>query len=211
MDEVIAAAEQAANKARRLLANLGREIIQSPDEEPIYGSERLRLLDVCRPKQHPIIGKADLTLEGYPVYGANGQIGFAQSFTHADPVIAITCRGATCGTVNWVPAKSYVTGNAMALDHLDRERVHERFLFHYVSVWGVARSISGSAQPQITRQSLSCIDVIAPDVFRQAEIANALDAIEMEAIAAEDALGKTRNLKAAVMSDLLSGRVRVPA
>lgn len=211
VDDAIAAADAVAATARHLLASLGRELMQSPDEEPRAGSARLRLLDVCRPKQHPIIGKADLTADGYPVYGANGQIGFAQSFTHAEPVIAITCRGATCGTVNWVPAKSYVTGNAMALDHLDRERVHERFLFHYVSVWGVARSISGSAQPQITRQSLSCIDIIAPDLSRQAEVADALDAIEAEAVAAEIALAAVRNLKAALMSDLLSCRVRVPA
>lgn len=211
VDEAIAANALVAAKARAFMANLGRELLPSPEVEPATGSQPLSLLDICRPRQHPIIGKADLTSSGYPVYGANGQIGYSQSYTHAEPVIAITCRGATCGTVNWVPAMSYVTGNAMALDHLDRNQVNERYLFHYVSVWGVARSISGSAQPQITKQSLSCIDIIAPALERQKEIADALDAVEQEAKAAENALEAAKSVKASALSDLLSGHVRVPA
>jgi type I restriction enzyme S subunit len=211
VDQTIAADAAVVANARALLANMGREVLHSADQEPTQGERRFALLDICRPKQHPIIGKADLTESGYPVYGANGQIGYCHSYTHAQPVIAITCRGATCGTVNWVPAKSYVTGNAMALDQIDRKRIDERFLFHYVSTWGVDRSISGSAQPQITRQSLTCIDIIAPDLDRQREIADALDSIEDQARAASTTLEATKSVKAALMSDLLSGRVRVPA
>lgn len=211
VDEAIAASAAVVANARALLASAGREVLRSADDEPTENEQRFALLDICRPKQHPIIGKAELTESGYPVYGANGQIGFCQSYTHVQPVIAITCRGATCGTVNWVPAKSYVTGNAMALDQLDRKRMDERFLFHYVSTWGVDRSISGSAQPQITRQSLSCVDIIAPDLDRQREIADALDAIEDQVRAASSAFEATKSVKTALMSDLLSGRVRVPA
>jgi type I restriction enzyme S subunit len=210
VNEAIAANSIVAEKTRSQLADLGRELLPSPVEEPAPSNTRMRLLDICRPRQHPIIGKADLTESGYPVYGANGQIGYCHTYTHTEPVIAITCRGATCGTVNWVPAKSYVTGNAMALDEPDCERVHERFLYHYISVWGVIRSISGSAQPQITRQSLSCIDIVAPDIPRQREIADALDAIEREAKTSTDAIEGFRTMKSSLMSDLLSGHVRVP-
>lgn len=211
VDEAIATSEAVAAKARSLRVGLGREVMQSPDDEPMPGSSKLSLLDICRPKQHPTIGKSDLTAHGYPVYGANGQIGYFHSYTHTEPVIAVTCRGATCGTVNWVPSKSYVTGNAMALDELDRTRIHERFLYHYISVWGVVRSISGSAQPQITRQSLSCIDVVAPDLVTQQEIAAALDALEHKTGIADTVVDAAKTLKADLMSDLLSGRVRVPA
>ena len=56
---------------------------------------------------------------GFPVYGANGQIGFYSEYNHEHPTILITCRGATCGRINISGPRSYVNGNAMALDDLD--------------------------------------------------------------------------------------------
>ena len=74
---------------------------------------------VSIPKQWPTIQQTDLTASGYPVYGANGRIGFYSEYNHEQPTVLLTCRGATCGTVNVCVPKSYVTGNAMALDDLD--------------------------------------------------------------------------------------------
>src|ERR1700722_15147401 len=85
------------------------------------------LMNVCRPKQWPTVSKSELLASGYPVYGANGRIGFYSKYNNKKPTILITCRGATCGTINGCDSKSYVTGNAMALDDLDRDRVDLRF------------------------------------------------------------------------------------
>ena len=80
--------------------------------------QMVNLIDICRPKQWPTIPKNEMLVAGYPVYGANGKIGFYSDFNHLEPTILITCRGATCGTINVCEPKSYVTGNAMALDEL---------------------------------------------------------------------------------------------
>ena len=45
--------------------------------------------------------RTDLTEDGYLVYGANGIIGKYHSFNHETEQICITCRGNTCGTVNF--------------------------------------------------------------------------------------------------------------
>jgi type I restriction enzyme S subunit len=63
------------------------------------------LHDICRPKQHPTIPKSKLTKDGFVVFGANGVIGHYSEFTHLDRTIVITCRGATCGTVNVTPPR----------------------------------------------------------------------------------------------------------
>lgn len=76
------------------------------------------LKEICSPKQHKTISTSVLLPDGYPVFGANGQIGYYSEYTHAEETVAITCRGATCGTINVAPAMSYITGNAMALDKL---------------------------------------------------------------------------------------------
>jgi type I restriction enzyme S subunit len=59
------------------------------------------LTALCRPKQWKTISTRDLKSKGYPVYGANGKIGFYDIYTHENPTLLITCRGATCGTINY--------------------------------------------------------------------------------------------------------------
>jgi type I restriction enzyme S subunit len=131
--------------------------------------------EICLPKQHPTISSSDLTDDGYPAYGANGQIGFYSTYTHDRTTIAITCRGATCGTVNIVPAYSYISGNAMALDNLDERQVDLYFLAHALQSRGLTDVISGSAQPQITRGPLVGVQVPLPPLPEQRRIAAILD------------------------------------
>jgi type I restriction enzyme, S subunit len=122
---------------------------------------------ICSPKQWPTISIADLTPSGFPVFGANGQIGYYTEFNHEDPTVLVTCRGATCGVINVSLPKSYVTGNAMALDAPDEQRVDIAYLEHVLRFRGLTDSISGTAQPQITREGLERIRVPLPPLDRQ--------------------------------------------
>jgi hypothetical protein len=77
--------------------------------------------DVCKPKQWPTLSKADMEEDGYPIFGANGQIGFSSTYTHETPTLLVGCRG-SCGTIHITPPQAYANGNAMALDSLDARR-----------------------------------------------------------------------------------------
>lgn len=136
--------------------------------------EKVKLTDICRPKQWKTISTAQLKESGYPVYGANGKIGFYNEYTHEFPTLLITCRGATCGTVNISEPKSYVNGNAMALDNLSKD-YDLKFLYHYFGQRGFNDVISGSAQPQITRENLSKVEVPKINLATQQRIAAILD------------------------------------
>ncbi|SON61474.1 hypothetical protein MSIMFI_02985 [Mycobacterium simulans] len=133
------------------------------------------LEEFCRPRQWPTISQSDLTPSGYPVYGANGRIGWYISYNHERETVLITCRGATCGTINVCPPRSYVTGNAMALDDLDESRVNLRFLVHALTPDRLQRAITGTAQPQITRESLRGVVIPLPPLDEQCQIAAILD------------------------------------
>lgn len=135
------------------------------------------LTDICCPKQWKTLSTKNLKTEGYPVYGANGIIGYYNEYTHGEPTILITCRGATCGTINVCVPKSYVNGNAMALDNLSPE-IDLNFLSYYLSHRGLNDVISGSAQPQITRQNLNKVKVPLPPLEEQKKIAAILDAAD---------------------------------
>ncbi|WP_082133771.1 restriction endonuclease subunit S [Vogesella sp. EB] len=133
------------------------------------------LLDICRPKQWPTISGSEMSGNGYPVYGANGIIGKHDEFTHEKPTIMITCRGATCGNLNISEGRCYINGNAMALDELDEEKIHLPFLYYFLQKRGFEDVISGSAQPQITRQGLTNITVPKVPLEEQKRIAAILD------------------------------------
>jgi type I restriction enzyme, S subunit len=139
--------------------------------------KQVDLIDICNPKQWKTISTSDLLDEGYPVYGANGKIGFYSEYTHEFPTVLITCRGATCGVINICEPKSYVNGNAMALDELDSS-VDLMYLFYVLSFRGFDDAISGSAQPQITRQNLKNVKIPLPSLREQQKIAAILKAAD---------------------------------
>lgn len=136
--------------------------------------ESKKLTEVCSPKQWKTISQAEMLPEGYPVYGANGIIGYYNEYNHEDPTVLITCRGATCGTLNISKPFSYVNGNAMALDNVI-DGVDEKYLYYYLQSRGLTDIISGSAQPQITIQNLTKVIVSYPSVEQQKRIVSKLD------------------------------------
>ncbi len=138
----------------------------------------MKLIDVCKPKQWKTISTNELVKDGYPVFGANGIIGYFSDYNHEKPTLCITCRGATCGTVNKSLPYSYVTGNSMALDDLDESVIMIDFLYYFLQYRGFNDVITGSAQPQITRQSLSKIIIPDFDITIQKEIAQTIHDLE---------------------------------
>ena len=132
----------------------------------------MRLTELCKPKQWKTIPKASLKQSGYPVYGANGIIGYSDSYNHANETILIGCRG-TCGQINVCRPQSYVTGNAMCLDELN-EDIDLGYLEQFLRAFDFKAIISGSSQPQITRQGLTKVLVPVRSRAEQRVIANNL-------------------------------------
>jgi type I restriction enzyme S subunit len=64
---------------------------------------KIRLTEICKPKQWKNLPSNKLLENGYPVYGANGVIGFYSEYNHELPTLAITCRGSTCGNIHLTP------------------------------------------------------------------------------------------------------------
>ena len=140
--------------------------------------KRAKLTEICNPKQWKTIPTSELLEDGFPVYGANGIIGFYSEYNHDDPVVAITCRGATCGTVNITCPKAYVTGNAMCLDDV-RSDVSIEYLYYNLLHYDFKKVISGSAQPQITRQGLQKVEIPLCSLEEQSEIVRILQKTEL--------------------------------
>ena len=134
---------------------------------------KVKLTEICTPKQWKTIPTNALLEDGYPVYGANGIIGYYDEYNHEEPVIAITCRGATCGTINLTVPKAYITGNAMCLDNVCADVLPD-YLYYCLLHYNFNNIISGSAQPQITRQGLAKVEIELHSIIEQGKIINSL-------------------------------------
>lgn len=139
--------------------------------------EKIKLTNICTPKQWKTIPTSELLSIGYPVYGANGIIGYYNTYNHEQAVITITCRGASCGTINITKPKSYITGNAMCLDNV-REDINLKYLYYNLLSFDFNKVISGSAQPQITRQGLEKVEISICPPTEQISIVSILTSIE---------------------------------
>lgn len=168
------------------------------------------LFEICRPKQWKTISSKDLSDHGYPVYGANGIIGFHSEYNHEKPTILITCRGATCGSINVSVPFSYINGNAMALDDLDETKAYINYISYYLKYRGLADVISGSAQPQITREGLQSVKIPLPPLSEQRRIAAILDQADALRQKRQQAIEKLDQLLQATFIDMFGDPVSNP-
>ena len=160
------------------------------------------LSKISTPKQWATISQSEMTEVGFPVYGANGKIGYFHTYNHTDSVIAISCRGA-CGDVHLTEPKSYVTGNAMCLDGVTKD-IDQDFLYFALIYRTVEDAISGSAQPQITRESLKGVLFPSPPLPEQKKIAAILTSVDEVIDATQKQIDKLQDLKKATMNELLT-------
>ncbi len=156
--------------ARQILANYKLTIKIDPTWPMV------KLGDVCELYQPKTITFSEIKESGlHKVFGANGVIGYFNEYNHEDAEIAVTCRGATCGTVNMTEPRSWITGNAMVVKPRDAT-INKQYMYYLLQSNDLSSVISGTAQPQITRQSLAPYEVPLPPRDIQRRIVAELEA-----------------------------------
>ena len=139
------------------------------------GWEYKKLGEVCNIYQPKTLSSKELVEDGkYLVYGANGVIGKYNSYNHESSEVLMTCRGATCGTINVSKPYSWINGNAMVV-HPQHNILSQNFLFYLLKGLDLSDVITGAAQPQITRQSLAPKKIAIPPLSEQQHIVEELD------------------------------------
>ena len=141
--------------------------------------QKIFLGEVCNLYQPKTIATSCLDSNGkYLVYGANGVIGKYNEYNHKFPEVLITCRGATCGTINISKPFSWINGNAMVVHPKEENLLDFAFLGKAVSAIDYSKVITGAAQPQITRANLQKVQIVIPTLVEQQTVASELDAVQ---------------------------------
>ncbi|WQU80097.1 restriction endonuclease subunit S [Helicobacter pylori] len=96
----------------------------------------------------------------YSVYGGGGIIGRFTEYNHEQSQFIISCRG-QCGISYLTLPKSWITGNAMVI-RPTKSYTSKTYLYHTIKKYKLTNYITGSVQPQITRQNLSTMPILIP-------------------------------------------------
>ena len=181
-----------------------RELRFKNDEGRDYSEwEEKKLGQIADIYQPQTISQQDFTISGYKVYGANGIIGFYSKYNHETEQIAITCRGNTCGTVNITERKSWITGNAMVVN-VDEylENVNKYFLGFLLDYSNLKYMITGSGQPQITRDVVSSHKIKLPCLSEQNKISRLLLKIDMKLNKEQEKLDSLKQYKKGLLQQM---------
>lgn len=171
--------------------------------------KEVKLGEIADLYQSQTISQEMLVDTGYPVYGANGFIGYFHKCNHDTWQIMITCRGSTCGTVNRTSGPSWITGNAMVIN-CDTYEICKLFLYYKLLLENFSSVISGSGQPQIVRSPLLKWKVNIPsDISEQQAIADVLSTADDEINLLNQKLEALKEQKKGLMQQLLTGQIRV--
>ncbi len=105
--------------------------------------------------------RSEFTTEGYPVLGANGQIGFSHHYLLEDEVI-LTGRVGTLGTLQLINNKAWISDNVLII------KPKNPFYYHYLYFWLKTVDFKnlnrGSTQPLITKTDLLHLSILQPEL-----------------------------------------------
>ncbi|HGK7332491.1 TPA: restriction endonuclease subunit S [Streptococcus suis] len=172
-----------------------------------WGVKQLgELADLYQPQT---LSEKDLISNGrYFVYGANGIIGKYNKYNHETPMLAIACRGNSCGAINITQPFSWITGNAMVVKP-KFEYICIDYLKYSLLNGNIYKTISGSAQPQITRTNLSPLLLLQADETILSEYADRINSMFSLRIKNFQQNQELTQLRDWLLPMLMNGQVKV--
>ncbi len=142
----------------------------------------------------------------FPVYGANGTMGFHDLATHNSFVIVFGRVGAYCGSINWEYGGAWVNNNASSVIPL---RYHELVL-QWMLEADYSNYRTGSAQPFIPNGALACSPVLMPTDALASAFCDLLLPIRLKQKKNQSAALSLVEIRDAILPKLISGEIRIP-
>lgn len=207
-DSYIEALQRQLETARRSRKALLQELLSGNRD----GWVAETIGEVCNIQQGKTLAISKLSSGQYPVFGANGVVGFHHEYNFDWEVTALGCRG-SCGTIHYVDEPAFLANNVMALWAKDSSVLVSRFLplaLENLDLVG-SGAISGQVQPQITKQGLQPVEIPLPPLLEQERIVGLISSVDSYIDALEGQVSSSMSLRSGLLSDLLGGEHEIPA
>jgi hypothetical protein len=126
--------------------------------------------DISELYQPKTISSEELLTEGFPVFGANGYIGYYKDYNHKEDQVTISARGEGTGTPSFVEGPVWITGNSMVVNVEKQANIIKPFLYAFCLSFNFKPFVTGGAQPQLTREVLKKVNIMLPSLPEQEAI-----------------------------------------
>lgn len=145
----------------------------------------------------------------YPCYGGNGLRGYTSRYTHSGTFALIGRQGALCGNVVGVTGTFFASEHAVVVTARDGTDI--RFLTYVLGEMHLNRLSEASAQPGLSVSKILQLSIGIPrSEAEQRAIAEALGDVDALLASLDRLIAKKRDIKQAVMQQLLTGKTRLP-
>jgi len=130
--------------------------------------------------------------KGFPVFGANGIIGYYDEYLFEEEQLLISCRGANSGKINLSPKKCYITNNSLILNFPLYQKQFKKSLYYALQVVDKSKLITGTAQPQVTINNAVELEIPLPPLPEQHQIVSKIEELFSELDNGVESLKKAR-------------------
>jgi len=140
----------------------------------------------------------------YPVYGAAKIIGRYTEYTREQRTIICGCRGSV-GEMQITQPQCYVTNNSFTFDPTHPDNYF--WLFHTLRERGLRDVVGGAAQPQITLEGISSVELVTPPLSFRNSFQQAVSALFERMWTLDSQIQNLRRTRDRLLPRLLSGQI----
>ena len=169
LDERIAIQSKVIGKLQSLIKGIAQKIVRS-------NKPNVRLTE-CMECKSSTLQESEVCEQGtYPVYGANGIVGYLDNYNTEGEAVYIIKDGSGVGTVSYVTGKCSATGTLNTLQA--KEGYSLQYLYYLLKVFNFEPYKTGMAIPHIYFKDYGKAKVFCPSYTEQLQYARLLSAIE---------------------------------
>ena len=169
LDERITTQNKIIDKLQSLIKGISQKIVR-------FNKPNVRLSE-CLVCKSSTLQESDVYEQGtYPVYGANGIVGYLDNYNTEGEAVYIIKDGSGVGTVSYVTGKCSATGTLNTLQA--KEGYFLQYLYYLLKVFNFEPYKTGMAIPHIYFKDYGKAKVFCPSYTEQLRYARLLSAID---------------------------------
>jgi len=179
LDERIATQNKIIKKLQSLIKGIAQNVARN-------NKPYIRLSE-CLECSSSTLQESDVCKNGtYPVYGANGIVGYLDNYNTEKEAVYIIKDGSGVGTVSYVTGKCSATGTLNTLQA--KEGYSLQYLYYMLKVFNFEPYKTGMAIPHIYFKDYGKAKIFCPSYSKQLRYAKLLSAIDEKLLAEQKIL-----------------------
>ena len=179
LDKRIATQNKIIDKLQSLIKGIAQKIVRN-------NKPNVRLTE-CLECKSSTLQESEVCEQGtYPVYGANGIVGYLDNYNTEGEAVYIIKDGSGVGTVSYVTGKCSATGTLNTLQA--KEGYSLQYLYYLLKVFNFESYKTGMAIPHIYFKDYGKAKFFCPSYIEQLQYAQSLSAIDSKLLVEKNIL-----------------------